>query len=243
MTKAPEQVSVAFVEEMRAHWGADLSAVVLYGSAVRDDFVPGRSDLNFMVLVRDLEPLKLAGLQRSVRAWRREKIAAPIFIQTDMLPTSLDSYPLEFLTMKAAYKVLFGDDPLESLSFEREAVRLQCERELRGKLIHLRAELIESEGKADRLHGLIRASLPAFTAIFQGLLFVTGQPHERWGTDLVEAAKSFFDLDAELFHELGRVKRARRAPGRDDLRNLLAKYLREIERLTRWIDMEGTRQG
>lgn len=241
MVKAPEQVSAAFLEEMRTHWGVDLSAVVLYGSAVRDDFVPGQSDLNFMVLVRDPEPLKLASLQRSVKTWRREKIAAPVFIQTDMLPTALDSYPLEFLSMKAAYKVLFGDDPLEALSFEQEAVRLQCERELRGKLIHLRAGLIESEGKADRMHGLIQASLPAFTAVFQGLLFVAGHPHALWGSELIEAASSSFDLDAALFHELGRMKRAKRAPGKEDLRNILAKYLREVERLTRWVDTEGSR--
>lgn len=239
MTKDPLEAGAAFAAEMKACWGADLAAVVLYGSAARDDYVPGRSDLNFLVLVRDLDPVRLLGLGKLAKAWRKRKIAMPVFMRPEMVATALDSYPLEFLTMKAAYRLLHGEDPLASLTFSPEDVRLQCERDLRGKLLHLRAGAIASEGKRDRRADLIRASLPALTAIFQGLLFIAGRDYALWGGDLLEAGHAAFDLDADLFHALARLRFEKRLPPREELEQLLVRYLIEVERLVTWADSGG----
>ena len=59
MEKDPERIGRDFVADVEACWGDDLVAVVLYGSAARADYVPGRSDLNFLVLVTGLEPERL----------------------------------------------------------------------------------------------------------------------------------------------------------------------------------------
>jgi len=239
VAKDPEQVSARFLADMETAWGENLASVVLYGSAARQDFVPGRSDLNFLVLVRGLQAERLLSLQSRAKAWRKLMIAMPVFMRPEMLPTALDSYPLEFLTMQAAYRVLQGEDPLESLVFRREDVRLQCERDLRGKLLHLRAGAIECEGKRDRMGALIRISLPAMTAIFQGLLFVAGRPHRMWGNDLLDAGCDAFGLDVTLFHELALVRREKRLPSAEVLSGQLVRYLREVDRLVEWADAGG----
>lgn len=240
MAKDIEAQVAAFRDEMAAHWGAALSSIVLYGSAVRDDYVPGRSDLNFLVLASELPPQKLVALQSRAKTWAKERIATPVFMRTANVPLALDSYPLEFLSMKNAYRVVQGADPIAQLDFAPEAVRLQCERELRGNLLHLRAGLVDCGGKRDRMHELIRTSLPAFTAVFQGLLFVAGKPHGLWGHDLIEAAGSAFGIDAALFHRLARVRTEKKAPSQEELVDLLARYLVAIERLTAWADQGGT---
>ncbi len=242
MPKEPEQISREFVTDMESCWGGDLVSVVLYGSAARDDFIPGRSDLNFLVLVRDLRPEHLMTLQSVVKRWRKQKVALPIFMRPEMVATALDSYPIEFLTMKSAYRVLMGEDPLRDLTFRREDVRLQCERDLRGKLLHLRAGAVDSEGKRDRIAGLIRASLPAMTAIFQALLFVGGRPHALWGNDLQNAAHDAFGLDTALLHKLARVRLEKRPPPKHELEELISDYLREVERLVEWADAGGLKE-
>lgn len=239
MTKNPHEAGTAFAEEMKAHWGADLASVVLYGSAARDDYVPGRSDLNFLVLVKELDAVRLLGLGQQAKAWRKHKIAMPVFMRPEMIATALDSYPLEFLTMKAAYRLLHGEDPLAALTFSRGDVRLQCERDLRGKLLHLRAGAIASETKRGRMADLIRTSLPALTAIFQGLLFVASRDHALWGGDLLEAGHDAFALDADLFHALARLRFEKRLPPRPELEQLLVRYLMEVERLVTWADSGG----
>jgi hypothetical protein len=236
VVKDPEQISREFVADVEGCWGDDLVAVVLYGSGARADFVPGRSDLNFLVLVAGLEPERLMVLQDRAKRWRSRRIAVPIFMRPEMVETALDSYPLEFLSMQGSYRVLKGEDPLSGLTFHREDVRLQCERELRGKLLHLRAGVVSSAGKRDQMADLIRASLPAMTAIFQGLLFLAGSRHTLWGGDLLNACQDAIALDVPLFQDLMGVRLAKRPPAKEVLKDLLARYLREVERLVDMVD-------
>ncbi len=243
MAKDPEAISRQFVADLEASWGEHLASVVLYGSAVRDDYVPGRSDLNFLVLAEQMGPGELALLRPFAKRWRQARIAWPVFMRPAMVATALDSYPLEFLTMKASYRVLAGSDPLADLTFRREDVRLECERELRGKLLLLRAGSVDCEGKADRMAALIRDSIGALTAIFQGLLFVAERPYAVWGNDLLEAGRDAFGLDAVLFHRLGLVRFEKRLPGRVELAELLGGYLLEVERLVDWVDAGGLREA
>jgi hypothetical protein len=58
----------------------------------------------------------------------------PLFLTRSDLSSSLDSYPIEFLNMKNRYRLVYGEDVLQKLSFNPLAVRLQIERELKGKL-------------------------------------------------------------------------------------------------------------
>lgn len=239
MAKSPEEICSAFVEEMKTCWGQDLAAVVLFGSAARKDFVPGRSGIDFLVLVREVEPRRLIALRSRVRRWRRDRVSLPLVMRPEMMTSALDSYPLEFLTMQAGYRVLYGEDPLRNLVIDREDVRRQCERDLRGKLLHLRAGAIDCGGKRRQMAALIRASLPAMTAILQGLLFVAGKPHALVGTALEDAGRDAFELDVGLFHELYRLRYEKQVPGRDTLEGLLVRYLRELERLVLWADEGG----
>jgi hypothetical protein len=236
VVKDPEQISREFVADVEGCWGGDLVAVVLYGSGARADFVPGRSDLNFLVLVAGLEPERLMVLQDHAKRWRARRIAVPIFMRPEMVRTALDSYPLEFLTMQGSYRVLKGEDPLAGLDFRHDDVRLQCERELRGNLLHLRAGAVSCAGKRDQMADLIRASLPAMTAIFQGLLFLAGRRHALWGGDLLNACQDVFGLDLPLFQDLLGVRLSKRPPAKEVLKDFLARYLREVERLVDMVD-------
>jgi len=238
-TMSREELCARFVEDARRIWGDRLMSVILYGSAAREDFVSGRSDLNFLLVALDFDPETLRQLQPIMKKWRRRRIATPLLLERQLIATSLDSYPLEFLSMSGAYRVLHGEDVLAGLEFKRDDVRLQCERELKSKLLLLREAYVDSAGARVLLHGLIGKSLPAMTAIFQGLLFLQGRPWKLSGEDLLAAGKEGFDLDQELFTELWRVKRGRSKPGGEETHRLLGGYIREMERLAGWADRGG----
>jgi len=239
VTKDPKKISETFVGDLQEIWGESLHSVVLYGSAVRDDYRPGRSDLNFLVLVKGLAPEQLIGAQKFWKRWRKQNISLPLFMRPEMVVTALDSYPLEFLAMKASYQLCFGADELAGLEFGREDLRLQCERELRGKILHLRSGLVDSEGKKNRMADLIRASLPAMLAIFQGLLFLAGRKPGVWGNDLLDVGRDAFNLDAALFHDVLRVRMEKSTPDKDTLADRLVRYINEVERLVNWVDAGG----
>lgn len=240
MAKELQQIRDQFVADLEATIGGEaLASIVLYGSAARDDYVPGRSDLNFLVLVRDLSPEMLRDLQKYRKGWRKARIALPFFMRPEMVASALDSYPLEFMAMQAAYTVVRGDDPLAQLTFKRDDVRLQCERELRGKILYLRSGLIDCEGKKGRMGELIRLSWPAMQAIFQGLLYLAGREPKLWGRALIAGGKAAYGLDAELLEAILAVRTEPKLPQRDRVEDLLIRYIKEVERLVDWVDAGG----
>jgi predicted nucleotidyltransferase len=232
-----------FLEDVQRIWDGRLESVLLYGSAARDDFHPGRSDLNLLVVTDELDPEILRQVQPLTRKWRRRRIATPLFLSKGMITSSLDSYPLEFLSMAAAYRLLHGEDVLAGLTFQKEHVRLQCERELKSKLLLLRQNYIESAGSRELLHDLIFRSIPSLTAIFQGMLYLQDRPWKVWGEDLLSSCREAFGLDAELFRTLKRVRRGEIRPKKEELHGLMTRYIREVARLADWVDKGGLAPG
>ncbi|MBD3335396.1 MAG: hypothetical protein GF355_07750 [Candidatus Eisenbacteria bacterium] len=237
--KNPEEISRKFLEDVNAIWPERDSSVILYGSAARGDFRPGRSDVNFLVVVEDLSPEKLRRTQSRTKDWRRERVATPLFLRRKLIQTSLDSYPLEFLSMMASYRVLQGEDALADLKISSDDVRLQCEREVKSKLLLLREAYVESGGSRHVMRDIVAQSLPAMTAIFQGLLYLQGKPWKLWRDELLTAGQEAFQLDAELFRELWKVKRQEVRPGADRMHEIMGRYLVEMERLADWADRGG----
>jgi predicted nucleotidyltransferase len=234
----------AFLRDVKGIWGDGITSVILYGSAAGEGYSPKRSDVNFLVVAEDLNPETLRRLHPLTRGWRRRRIATPLIMRKSLIETSLDSYPLEFLSMMVSYRVLYGEDVLQGLEFRKEDVRLQCERELKAKLLLLREAYVDSSGVKLLLQRLISESLPAMNAIFQGLLYLQGRPWKFVGDPLLSAGKQSFGLNIGLFQDLWRVKRKELRPGAEETHKLLAGYINEVARLAEWADrgslMEST---
>jgi hypothetical protein len=156
-------------------------------------------------------------------------------MRRQLIRTSLDSYPLEFLSVSASYRVVHGDDVLAELPFDAADIRLQCERELKSKILLLREAYVDSAGSRHVLRDIVSRSLPAMTAIFQGLLFLRGRAWKLWGDELLEAGHEGFSLDAGLF-------RTRASSGRSG-RSSAARSARGEKRSTRSWDATSVKSS
>ncbi len=79
---------------------------------------------------------------------------------------------MEFLNFREGHVRVFGKDVLGELAFDKRSIRLQCERELKGKLLLLREAYLDSEGRKRGLGQVASASLTAFLSLFRALLFL-----------------------------------------------------------------------
>lgn len=102
-----------------------------------------------------------------------KKLPAPLIIGRSYINESLDSFPLEFLDIKSRYTNLYcEEDLLSTLKFDKKWVRLQVERELKGKWLLIRTALLENFGRTKILEELVRATYESFVPIFRGLSFL-----------------------------------------------------------------------
>lgn len=235
----PEEIFEPFVEDLRKVFERDLVNISLYGSAAGGDYRPGRSDLNFLIVLTEAGIERLDRAFDAVERWRKRRVAVPLFVTEAYIQGSLDVFPIEYLDMKRRHIHVYGRDILGGLSFQPEHVRLQCEREIKGKLLLLREGFLETGGRKRGLKALVAESLPSFVAVFEGLLFLKDKEIPAAKRDVLRAGCEAFSLDARLFEELLQVREERIKPDEARLLEMFKLYLKEVRKLAMLADSWG----
>ena len=222
------------VEKLCASAGDRLLAVVLYGSAARGDFHERASDFNVLIEMRDLELPTLSALEEPVAWWLRKHQPMPRIFSPQMIIDAADVFPIEFLDISSHHVMLHGADPFVDLEIHTDHLRIQCERELREKMMRVREAYIEARGKSKLLHRLLAGSFPTFIALFRGCLHLVRRDIPVHNTEVIEAFCELTDIDKQPFLEL--EKHLDRDRAISDPGELLSRYYRELSRAVAAID-------
>jgi len=239
MGKGPEQPELIFPQftaDYRGIFGEELLSIILYGSGAGRHYIPGKSDLNFLVILTDRGMADLEKVMPIAAKWRKSNVATPLFMTKDYICTSLDAYPIEFLDMKLNHVAVYGEDVLAGLEINREYLRLQVERELRGKILLLRKRFLETEGKEKEARRLIGESLPAFLSAFKALLWLMGRDIPEARREIVAAAAAAVGVAAEVFIDCLAMREGKDNFSKAEVAAVFRKYLGEIDGLCRRID-------
>ncbi len=232
----PEETARQAAEKIKEIYGDELVSIILYGSAAGKEYVPGKSNINLLVVLTEHGIKKLSPLFRYLKSFRKKHVAVPLLMTEQFIQTSLDTFPVEFLNMKLRYKLLQGKDVLVDLEIDKAWLRTQCERELKGKLLHLRQGFIETEGKASALKVLISQSLKTFFFLFNALIFLKDSPIPETKKEKITLLTKLYDIDEKVFRDLLDVFEERVKPGEAELELLAMDYIDEMMNLSRKVD-------
>ena len=120
-----EKELTELVESVKAAHGGKLVSLVLYGSAVVGNHVQDRSNLNVLVVLERITPDDLRAAHPVVEKWRAKGNPLPLYFTREEMMDASDVFPIEFLDMNAAHRVLFGEDPLVGLNIPTYNLRHQ----------------------------------------------------------------------------------------------------------------------
>lgn len=235
MSKEIER-SEAFAKELSSIYGETLVSVVLYGSAARGEYREGISDLNIMMIHREMNPSVLRKGSALARRWVKAGNQPPLMFGESEWKGSADVFPIEFGDMRDAHRVLHGSDPFEGLKIDPEHLRLQCEHELRSKLIQLREYYLLSADEPEELGNLFVRSLPTFLTLFRTALRLAGHTVSRDSREVIAAtaAEIGFDPDAFVRVLTAREKGEKFTPKAED--PVAIGYLTGVSRTSEWLD-------
>ncbi|MCX7786106.1 MAG: nucleotidyltransferase domain-containing protein [Spirochaetes bacterium] len=228
-----KEIEEEFVQLAKECFGPDLYAILLYGSAARGMYREGVSDINLLILYRKATHDQLAQFGKKVGSMIRKRRITPLLMSREEFLHSADVFPLEYIDIRNAHRVLFGPDDTASLDLTLKNLRHQTEERLRGSLNQLRQILVASEGKTKLLANYLRSWSGISNALFRALILLRGKDsHSMDPEQLIHSLEREYRLPKGVFSAF---ERFRRGETRDPM-ELAGNLLKSLELLTRVVD-------
>lgn len=232
----PQDIFVELTEDYQRVFGKDLVSLILYGSAAGGSYVKGKTDINLLVILTQEGIKRLEDSLSTVKKWGKSRVALPWVMTKEFIEKSLDCYPIEFLNMKNSHILIYGEDVLAQLTFKPEDLRLQIERELKGKLVLLRQGYLETEGSSKQLKQLIGRSVSAFVFVFNALLHLKQASVPQRKRDTIKEMAGLFTFDVNVFLTCIDIKEEVDRLSGNEVADIFKKYLCEVENICDLVD-------
>ena len=124
-----------FINELKTILNERLLSIFMYGSKVKYEPDTQKSDINIMVIVDRLCGQDLRNCSRAVKQWCKKGNPPPVFMDKTEWFQSADVYAMEYADIKAAHRILYGQDIVSEIKVEPDNIRLQCELETKNLLM------------------------------------------------------------------------------------------------------------
>ena len=154
-----QQLLQRYVKETTALLGRQLEGILLYGSAVGSEFLPGRSNLNLLLMVSGYEREGMRRYAKAHKRWSREQFVVPLVVTEADLTKPGTVFPLEYLEIQEQHRVLWGRGPFIGLRIDRTHLAYQVQQGIQGNLVRLRQRFIEGGGTEEAMAMLLPLSL------------------------------------------------------------------------------------
>jgi len=225
-----------FVSDLEAAHTDNLLSVTVYGSTAHDD-ADAAAKHDVLIVLRRVELGDLRRAAEPIREWTRSGQPMPVYFSQDELRRAADVFPIEFLQMERARRVLYGSDPFESVEISQANLRHQTEYELRTKCLQLRRLYFSSAASPEKLTTVMTDSLSSFAALFRAVLILHGAPPPLTKREAVKATARVLGLDSSPFDrifELTEKNKSRLTSS--EAENLFGNYLAEIQKVIDAVD-------
>jgi len=224
-----------FTQRLKDIYQENLVSLILYGSAASGEFIDNHSNLNLLVVLKDIAPEELKKASCLINKYRFKTIS-PLFLTEKYIQSSLDIFPIEFLDMQENYLVVQGLDVLKGINVDTRNLRFQCEQELKSKLINLKQLYIRINKDKLALRNLLFKSVTSVLHILRNVLRLKGKKPAYNKEDIVKELAAEFSIDASVWAKILSAKNKRIKIGNRDTEDLFVAFVKDLEKIVEMVN-------
>ena len=215
----------AYAKDVKAAFGDRLEGLLIYGSAVRGEYLQGRSNLNLLLLVSNYDFLTLKLYEPVHKRWSKEQVVTPLFLTDQELKFSSTLFPLEFLEIQEHHRVLGGRDPFVGFHMDTSRLREAVLQGLVGNVLRLRQRFVEGGGANDAVMILLPLSITSTIPLLRGLQRTLQWPVLSQSDAVIKDIADRLQVDLQGFQDALLLKRGQITPGPSEIPRLFDRYL------------------
>lgn len=225
-----EDIKDELIRDLEKAFGHNLVAVFITGVSATKRYVSGKSRIEILTVLNDDSLLEFDKFHSVEKDWLKKGVDFTYFMTKDFINNSLDSFPLEFFDMKNRNILLFGLDLLKDISIRESDLRLQLERELRGKSLNLKREIISLNGSKKGLQELLNKSFPQFLTILRAVIHLSDSEYVALEPRAdIDKASEVTSVNLDSFTSIA-------FENITDLTTLCSEYSKAVDSLVLYID-------
>ncbi|MFH1898473.1 MAG: hypothetical protein ABH886_09620 [Candidatus Desantisbacteria bacterium] len=227
-----------YASELLRIYQNNLKSIVVYGSATQsEDFSQKHSNINLLIILNEINLYELKKAVKLVNGMGRKRKIVPLFLTLTHIQTSMDVFPVEFLEMKENNVVIYGEDVFRDLEISPRNIRLQCEEQIKGKIIRLRQAYLELSTKPEAMERLMVSSLTTLMPILRNILRLkmAQMPPIKKGQIIEGLAREYGINTAPLLNILESKNQVKKIP-KNNVESVFEQYLEILQGLAIAVD-------
>ena len=228
--------SIPFFTEVLNGYPEAIHSLYLVGSAVTPDFREKGSVIHSVIILRAIDFDFIQFIASLGKKFKKKGFAAPLIMTSEYVRDSLDVFPMEFHDFRLIHKTVAGEDVFSDIEIRKDFLKLQCEREVKVRLIGLRQSYVSSLGNKRRLAEILSHSIVGCMPLIRGLLYLYDiePPVKRHET--IKAFQALASVDADIFERLLELRSGKINPSKDELHHIFVHYHAVLEKVETFID-------
>ena len=225
-----------FFHEILASSAAQIDSIYLVGGVLTEDYREGVTKIDSVIVLHKMDLAFLDILAPLGKKYGQQGFAAPLIMDPAYIRSSVDVFPLEFLNFKLLHHALYGEDLFAELEINRQELRYQCERELKGKLLWLHRIYVSAMGDRKVLAGDIVRHFDGYLPLFRGLVHLLGQAPAAGLKAALDQVGQLTGLATEVFAEIYASKQNQTQPAKEEISQMFEKFYRATAKLAEVVD-------
>lgn len=207
--------------------GANLAALVVYGSAVRGGWEPDSSDIDVIVVLEDASLPQLRAIAEPLMLARYRGRVEAMILRRGALAGASDVFPLLYDDVRQRHVLLSGSDVFAPLEIRDTHRRLRIEQELREARIRMRRAVVDALGVEATIAGAVSRKVKQIRGPLHALRCLKGDAcDDRLEAVLAACGKAYAIDTAPLTRVAAAPEAAHTA-----LRALLEAAIEDVDRL------------
>ncbi|CCY63214.1 protein containing Nucleotidyltransferase domain [Clostridium sp. CAG:967] len=223
-----------FVESLKENLGDNLRAVIAFGSQanVRD----AKSNLNLMIVTNTLTAENLYAISKPVKKWVKAKNPLPVVMTNDEWYSSFDVYAIEYSDMKDNYKLIYGEDLVNTVNINKYYLRLQCEAELKSLLLKYKNNFLMNIRSDREMKKVLDKVIKTLLVIFRAVLRLHDCNVPYRAVDIIDSVSNYLSFNKIVLNKLAKVKYEGESCNKQELLFIENQLLIDIQSLLKQVD-------
>ncbi len=232
MSPECESLTTTVVAALREKLGANLYSCCVYGSAVRENWIEGVSDLNLLIVLDESTP---AAHDCVAEVLRKHPLVDPFILGRSGMERSVRAFAAKFSNIRRQYKVLHGADPLADVKFDRALERFLSEQAIRNlRLRWVYAFVTRSKNKP--YERFLVAHVTTLFVQFSQVIRLNGGAPSKDFEGRIGNFEAEFKLDGSVLRELLALKGKPHVLSDSEAVALHSRAFPVVDSVVRWME-------